>query len=68
LPEGEPLKLEVSPAGREPQRLVVAVRGEIEHRDWINTDSSTSRDRFIKKLANKIGVERDPRRTCEFSR
>lgn len=59
LPEGEPLKLEVSPAGREPQRLVVAVRGKIEHRDRINTDSSTSRERFIKKLATKIGVERD---------
>ncbi len=59
LPEGEPLKLDVSPAGREPQRLVVAVRGEIEHRDRINTDSSTSRDRFTKKLATKIGVERD---------
>ncbi len=59
LPEGEPLKLNVSPAGREPQRLVVAVRGEIVHRDRINTDSSTSRDRFIKKLATKIGVERD---------
>jgi hypothetical protein len=59
LPEGEPLKLEVSPAGREPQRLVVAIRGEMEHRDRLNTDSSTSRERFIKKLAAKLGVERD---------
>jgi hypothetical protein len=59
LPEGEPIKLEVSPAGREPQRLVVAIRGDMEHRDRINTDSSTSRERFIKKLATKIGVERD---------
>lgn len=59
LPEGEPLKFEVHPAGKEPQRVVVALRGEVEHRDRINTDSSVSRDRFIKKLATKIGVERD---------
>lgn len=59
LPDGDPLKIEVSPAGRQPQRLVVASRGEIEHRDRINTDSSTSRERFIKKLATKIGIERD---------
>ncbi len=59
LLEGEPLILEVSPKGREPQRIVVATRGEVEHRDRINTDSSISRDRFVKKLAEKIGVERD---------
>jgi hypothetical protein len=58
LPDSEPLLLEVSPAGREPQRLVVAKHGELEHRDRINTDSSTSRDRFIKKLAEKLGIER----------
>jgi hypothetical protein len=58
LPEGEPLQLEVSAAGREPQRLVVAVRGKVEHRDRINTDSSTSRDRFIKKLGEKLGIDR----------
>lgn len=58
LPEGEPLVLEVSPAGREPQRLVIAKRGELEHRDRINTDSSTSRDRFTKKLAEKLGIDR----------
>ena len=59
MPEGEPLQLEVSAAGQKPQRLVVAGRGEIKHRDRINTDSSTSRDRFIKKLVIKMGVERD---------
>jgi hypothetical protein len=59
LPEGDPIKLEVSPAGRQPQRLVVATRGTVEHRDRINTDSSHSRERFINKLAAKIGVERD---------
>jgi hypothetical protein len=59
LPEGALLKLEVSPAGREPQRLVVATRGDVQHRDRLNTDSSTSRERFIKKLATKIGIERD---------
>lgn len=59
LPEGEPVRLEVSPAGRKPQRLVVAMRGEVEHRDRINTDSSASREKFIKKLATKINVERE---------
>jgi hypothetical protein len=59
LPEGDPIKLEVSPAGRQPQRLVVANCGTVEHRDRINTDSSNSRERFINKLATKIGVERD---------
>jgi len=59
LREGAPIRLEVSSAGREPRRLVVAIRGEIEHRDRINTDSSHSRDRFIKKLAAKLGIERD---------
>ena len=59
LPEGEPLKLYVSPAGGKPQRLVVANRGDVEHRDRLNTDSSISRDRFVKKLAEKLGIERD---------
>jgi hypothetical protein len=59
LPNKGPLKLEVSPAGRELRRLVVATWGEREHRDRINTDSNTSRERFIKKLATKIGIERD---------
>lgn len=59
LSEGEPIKIEVSRAGREPQRLVVAIRDKIEHRDRINTDSSTSRERFIKKLATKFRVERN---------
>lgn len=59
LPEGDPLKIEVSPLGQLPQRLVVAIRGEVEHRDRINTDSSPSRERFIKKVAKKIGIERE---------
>jgi hypothetical protein len=59
LPKGEPLKLEISPAGKLLQRLIVAIRGEVEHRDRINTDSSNSRDRFIKKLSTKVGVEPD---------
>jgi hypothetical protein len=57
LPDGEPLKLEVSPTGGKPQRLVSGSRGEVEHRDHINTGSSISRDRFIKKLAAKLGIE-----------
>jgi hypothetical protein len=59
LPEGTLLKLDVWPAGRQPQRLVVATRGDVQHRDRLNTDSSISRERFIKKLATKIGIERD---------
>jgi hypothetical protein len=59
LPGGDPLRLEVSPAGRESRRLVVASRGDLEHRDRLNTDSSTSRERFIKKLAAKLGIERN---------
>ncbi len=58
LSEGEPVKLEVYPAAGRPQRLVVATRGEIEHRDRFDTDSNTSRGRFIKKLSAKLGVER----------
>lgn len=58
VPEGEPIKLEVSPCCGKPQRLVVATRGAVEHRDRINADSSTSRDRFIKKLVEKFGVDR----------
>jgi hypothetical protein len=57
LPEGGPIKLEVSPAGKQPQRLVVAIRGPVEHRDRINTDSSNSRERFFYKLAKKLGVD-----------
>jgi hypothetical protein len=32
----------------------VARRGELEHRDRLNTDSSTSRERFTKKLSAKL--------------
>ncbi len=59
LPEGGPLTLTVSPTFGKPQRLVVATRGEISHRDRISTDSSTSRDRFVKRLAGKLGLEVD---------
>ena len=59
LPEGDPLTLTVSPTFGKPQRLVVATRGEISHRDRISTDSSTSRDRFVKRLAGKLGLEVD---------
>ena len=59
MPEGDPLTLTVSPCFGKPQRLVVAKRGEVSHRDRINTDSSISRDRFIKRLAGKLGMEAD---------
>jgi hypothetical protein len=59
LPDGAPLTLEVHPSTGKPQRLVVAVRGEVEHRDRIDPNSSVSRDRFVKKVAAKLGLERD---------
>jgi len=59
LPEGGPLTLTVSPRLGKPQRLVVAEQGDVSHRDRINTDSSISRDRFLKRLAQKLGVEVD---------
>jgi hypothetical protein len=59
LPVDGPLKLEVSPTGGKPQRLVVATCGEVEHRDRLNTDSSISRDRFVKRLSGKLRIERD---------
>jgi len=57
LPEGDPLTLTVSPTFGKPQRLVVAKRGEITHRDRINTDSSMSRNRLLKQLAAKLGID-----------
>jgi hypothetical protein len=59
LPEGEPLTIQVWPAGKESQRLVEVRRGEFKFRDRVSTDSSISRDRFAKKLATKIGIEFD---------
>jgi hypothetical protein len=57
LPEGDPLTLTVSPTFGKPQRLVVAKRGEIAHRDRINTDSAVSRNRLIKQLATKLDID-----------
>jgi hypothetical protein len=57
MPEGDPLTLTVSPTFGRPQRLVVAKRGEIAHRDRINTDSAVSRNRLIKQLAAKLGID-----------
>lgn len=59
LPEGDPLKLTVHPPDGRPQRLVVVARGEFEHRDRIDTNSSVSRDRLTKKLAAKLKVDLD---------
>jgi hypothetical protein len=59
LPEGDPIKLQVSALAGRLQPVVVATRGKVVHRDRFNTDSSASRDRFVKKLAAKIGIERD---------
>jgi hypothetical protein len=57
LPEGDPIILKVAAAAGRPQRLITATRGEVEHRDRINTDSSISRDRFVKKLADKLSID-----------
>ena len=60
MPDGEPVRLEIGPQqGSKPQRLVVAKRGEIEHRDKIDTNSSVSRDRFYKRFAKKADLEAD---------
>lgn len=59
LPEGDPLTLTVHPPDGRPQRLVVVERGEFEHRDRIDTNSSVSRDRLTKKLAAKLNMDRD---------
>ncbi|MCC6493488.1 MAG: hypothetical protein IT424_10750 [Pirellulales bacterium] len=56
VPESAPITLKVIPAGKKPQRLVTAVCGEITHRDNIDTNSSVSRDRFVKKLAAKLSI------------
>lgn len=57
MPEGDPLTLTVSATFGKPRRLVVAKRGKIAHRDQINTDSAVSRNRLIKQLAAKLGIE-----------
>jgi hypothetical protein len=57
MPEGEPIELTVLSFKNKQQRRVVAERGEVNHRDNIDTNSGISRDRFIKKLAKKTGVE-----------
>src|SRR5690606_34308892 len=40
-------------------RLVIVTRDDLEYRDNINTNSSVSRDRLFKKLAAKLGFDRD---------
>ena len=57
VPNSAPITLTVSPAGKKPQRLVAATCGDAPHRDNINTDSSVSRDRFVKKLASKLAID-----------
>lgn len=57
VPDSAPITLTVSPAGKKPQRLVTASCGEVSHRDNINTDSSVSRDRFVKRLASKLVLD-----------
>lgn len=58
LPEGEPLRLILHPPQGRPQRLAVIRRGGFEFRDRVDTNSSTSRERLLKKLAEKLGIER----------
>src|SRR6185369_13804346 len=55
---GDPITLNVSPPDRKEQRLVVVSHGGLEHRDRINTDKSVSRERFIKKAAAKLDMDK----------
>jgi len=57
LPDGELLTLTVSQTNSKSQRLIVAQQGDFVHRDRINTDSDSSRTRFINKLASKLDIE-----------
>ena len=59
IPEDDPVTLTVSPSGKKSQRLIVVQHGDVSHRDQINTDSSISRDRFIKMLSAKLDIDFD---------
>jgi hypothetical protein len=55
LPERDPLTLQVfSAAGK--QQLIVATCGNIEHRDRLDTDRASSRDRFVAQIAAKLDM------------
>ena len=57
LTEGEPIVLEISPPSGKGQRLVVARRGDEEYRDNFNTNSGTSRDRWVKRVAKRWTID-----------
>lgn len=59
IADGGTLVLTIGPAGMKPQRLVTAVVGDVSHRDNINTNSSVSRERFVKKLVSKLSIDID---------
>jgi hypothetical protein len=48
--------IDVAARGRKPQRLVIVRYGQCEHRDRIDTDSATSRGRFVAALAAKANL------------
>ena len=49
--------IEVAAKNGRDQRLVVVRWGDLEFRDTFNTDSRTSRNRFIKAFADEIQVD-----------
>jgi hypothetical protein len=51
--------LNVAPAGKKPQRLVQATCGDITLRDNIDTNSSISRGRLLKKLSARLSIDLD---------
>lgn len=59
LPEGASLTLTVHPPDGRPQRRVVISRGDFEHRDRIDINSSMSRGRLTKQLAAKLNMNCD---------
>jgi hypothetical protein len=57
LTEGKPIVLEISPPTGKGQRLVIARRGDEEYRDNFNTNSGTSRDRWVKRVAKRWTID-----------
>ncbi len=54
------LSVDVAPAGRRPQRLVIVSRCGMElHRDNLDTNSGISRDRLVRAVSKRIGVNVD---------
>jgi putative DNA primase/helicase len=53
----ETVKIAVGATNGSHKRLVIANVGQIEHRAKLDTDSDTAREKFIKKLSRKSGID-----------